>query len=257
MAKAIKDIIKPFPDEVKGIFTNTEIVKAIHRSQHTQRNYDRSKSIPIEDIKTIVTAATQCPSKQNISFYNLHVITNKKIIDSLYETTTSLGNKENIDKPETLNHSKDYDFTQPGLSNPQVLANMLLVFSEKEPNDGMLKESRQARLAADGIDSEENARILRQDMFTAIGIAAGYVNLTASLLGYETGCCSCIMDYDRAQSILGINTMPHLLMGVGFKNEGVNRRVHGLADTEVFESENWRKVFKTIKKQPINTYLVR
>jgi hypothetical protein len=51
-----------FPDEAKSKWENSEIIKAIHRSQHTQRNYDLTKTIPIEDIKTIITSATQCPS---------------------------------------------------------------------------------------------------------------------------------------------------------------------------------------------------
>jgi len=59
-----------FPTEAKSKWQTSEIVKAIHRSQHTQRNYDLSKSIPIEDIKTIITSATQCPSKQNVAFYD-------------------------------------------------------------------------------------------------------------------------------------------------------------------------------------------
>ena len=63
-----------FPVETRSIFKNKNIIKAIHASQHTQRNYDLDKKIPIEDIKTIITAATQCPSKQNLAFYDLHVI---------------------------------------------------------------------------------------------------------------------------------------------------------------------------------------
>ena len=57
-----------FPIEAKEKWKNSEIIKAIHRSQHTQRNYDLSKTIPVEDIKTIITSATQCPSKQNVAF---------------------------------------------------------------------------------------------------------------------------------------------------------------------------------------------
>ena len=56
-----------FPVETRNTFENKNIIKAIHASQHTQRNYDLDKKIPIEDIKTIITAATQCPSKQNLA----------------------------------------------------------------------------------------------------------------------------------------------------------------------------------------------
>ena len=69
-----------FPVEARNIFENKNIIKAIHASQHTQRNYDLERKIPIEDIKTLITAATQCPSKQNLAFYDLHVIVNRNVI---------------------------------------------------------------------------------------------------------------------------------------------------------------------------------
>ena len=68
---------------------NMDLYKAIHSAQHCQRNFDLSKKMPTEDIKTLVVAATQCPSKQGVAFYNLHVITNKNVIDSIYKFTTN------------------------------------------------------------------------------------------------------------------------------------------------------------------------
>lgn len=230
-----------FPVEARDVFTNSELIKAIHRSQHTQRNYDLSKKIPIEDIKTIITAATQCPSKQNVAFYNLHVIVNRDVINTVYETTTNI-------------HTDDSDYE--GLSNPQVLANMLLVFSEKEQlkSDG---QHREARLVNNQIELEENNRIVEQDKFTALGIAAGYVNLTASLLGYETGCCSCVMNRDLVQELIGSEGQPLLLMGVGFKNNNVNRREHPLKGSSKFEEMNWVDKFPTFKKENIGIYYIR
>ena len=98
----------------------------------------------------------------------------------------------------------------------------------------------------------KNDRIVSNDRHVAVGIAAGYVNLTASLLGYETGCCSCVMNYDKAQELLGSSGMPILLMGVGFKNEGKNRRVHALKGSETLKNNNWLELFKTAKKEPIS-----
>ena len=60
--------------------TTTYISKAIIRSQHCQRNWDLSKSIPKEDLDLLVTAATECPSKQNVAFYKAYFITNRQII---------------------------------------------------------------------------------------------------------------------------------------------------------------------------------
>ena len=54
------------------------IEKAVHKSQHCQRNWDLSRSIPEEDLQVIETAITACPSKQNyIFYYPSSYITNK------------------------------------------------------------------------------------------------------------------------------------------------------------------------------------
>ena len=58
-----------------------DIKKAVIRSQHCQRNFDLDKTMPQEDVDLLVYSAANCPSKQNIAFYNLHVITDQKIIE--------------------------------------------------------------------------------------------------------------------------------------------------------------------------------
>lgn len=237
---AIKLENEAFPKETRNSWETSELVKAIHRSQHTQRNYDLSKKIPIEHIKAIITSATQCPSKQNVAFYDVFVITNRDVINSIYETTTSIH---------------DESGTYEGLSNPQVLGNMLLVFTDKQEGlEGRHKEITEANA---NINKEENDRIVLQDKFTAIGIASGYVNLTASLLGYETGCCSCVMNYEKVKELLGIEAMPQLMMGVGFKQEGVNRREHPLKDSQVAKEQGWIETFPTRKKSEIGIYYIK
>lgn len=233
-ATALKFEDYVFPTEAKNKWETSEIIKAIHRSQHTQRNYDLSKTIPVEDLKTIITSATQCPSKQNVAFYDLHVITNQELIHEIYKTTTNIHAD-----------SKEYG----GLSNPQVLANLLLVFTEKKTSSKT--KHREAQKAAENIDTDLNNQIVNNDRHVAVGIAAGYVNLTASLLGYETGCCSCVMNYDKLKSLLGSDDMPILLMGVGFKNEDKNRRVHPLHGTTDWSQNNWVELFPSKKKEAI------
>jgi len=230
-----KDYI--FPAEAKSKRENKEIIKAIHASQHTQRNYDLSRTTPIEDIKTIITAATQCPSKQNIAFYDLHVIVNQKVIKSIYETTTNI-------------HDSTGEYNS--LSNPQILSNMLLVFSQKSTLiSGKHKEVDEASY------SSEARRIVDNDTHVAVGIAAGYVNLTASLLGLETGCCSCVMNYEAIKEMLQIDSNPLLLMGVGYKNSGTNRRMHPLRGTEEHKNNNWVEKFKTFKKESIKISYIK
>lgn len=195
---------------------NMELFKAIHRSQHVQRNYDLTRDMPEDDIATIVTAATQCPSKQNVAFYKLHVITDRNIIGQIYTCC----------KAPTIP------------DNPQVLGNLVLVFEEYENYDKESLNINEEIMKQD----EQSLKILEQDRFTALGIATGYVNLVSSQLGYGTGCCSCILDVPKLKSILELKKEPLLVMGIGYKQEGKNRRVHHLKENKVFE---------TRKKQPI------
>jgi nitroreductase len=202
---------------------NMELFKAIHRSQHVQRNFDLTRDMPEDDIATIVTAATQCPSKQNVAFYKLHVITDRNTIGQIYSTCKATPNPD----------------------NPQVLGNLVFVFEEYENYDLKSPNINTQILAAVNPKSsyhKEALTILEQDRFTALGIAAGYVNLVSSQLGYGTGCCSCILDAPKLKSILGLKKEPLLVMGIGYKQDGKNRRVHHLKNTEVFA---------TRKKQPI------
>ena len=67
------------------------------------------------------------------------------------------------------------------------------------------------------------------------GISSGYLNLTASMLGYSTGCCLCF-DEEKVRSILDVDEQVLLLMGIGFKNPNKNRRVHALDDNKIFNS---------------------
>ena len=82
-------------------------------------------------------------------------------------------------------------------------------------------------------DQWDNDSLMEQDMHTAVGVAAGYVNMTAAMLGYSTGCCSCC-NKDEIQRILNIDEKPLLLMGVGYPDPNKPRRQHHLKDELVF-----------------------
>ena len=215
---------------------HTDIKKAIIRSQHCQRNYDLTKSMPEADIDLIHHAATQCPSKQNIAFYKLHFITNRDVIKEIHENT--MGFKNNT--------------TGEIVTNSQVLSNLLIAFELEDTVGRTLSENKTARTdelndikkgIASALPNYEN---LARDTEMAIGIAAGYINLTASILGYSTGCCVC-MDGPKVQKAIGAKHNIKLLMGVGFKKEGTNRRKHP-------ESEF---VFPTNPKQEISVNFIK
>jgi len=59
-------------------------------------------------------------------------------------------------------------------------------------------------------------------------------------MGYRTGCCQC-MDTKAVKEIALLRELPSLLMGVGFPQDGVNRRRHHIRDF----------TFPVQKKQPI------
>lgn len=208
-----------------------DIKKAITKSQHCQRNWNLSKVIPFEDIELFKYAVTQCPSKQNIAYYDIYFIADRKKIEDIHDCTTGFY----IDGKHR--------------TNSQVLANLLIAFVEKDYTD-IIKTTqienfhRNAQIEEIKTNNAINNSIER-DKHMAIGIAAGYLNLTANMLGYQTGCCACF-DNDRITKILNSNSVS-LLMGVGFKDEKRARREHH-NDSKI--------IFPSLKKQEINTIFI-
>ena len=205
---------------------NSMLEKAILKSQRCQRNFDLSRSIPEEDIDTLKVAVTQCSSKQNRVFYKAHFITNRDVIQQLYDLTD--GFMINFETRETK-------------KNPQVLANLVVAFSEDLSVDEGLRTTEERDLGK--VLTSREAKVAGrtdQDVFTAVGIAAGYLTYTANLLGYSTGCCQCFSPA-RVGKVLGENKT-FLLMGIGFPNKDKNRRIDQTDPDFVFPSHN--KVIK-------------
>ena len=46
-------------------------------------------------------------------------------------------------------------------------------------------------------------------------------------------------------------------MGVGFKNDGMNRRIHPLKDSKEHDINEWEDVFRTFKKEPIKINYIK
>lgn len=182
------------------------IEKAIHKSQHCQRNWDLAKPVPEEDLKIMETAVTQCPSKQNYAYYKPYIITNREMIEKIYANTDGFG----LGRTPPINKK-----------NSQVLANVLVafVYDSQIMRDEKTREFNAVEAHKLGSETEENKR-QRQ---IALGIAAGYLNLSSTLLGYSTGCCTCF-DKEAVAKILGVEDEVMLLMGVGWKDENRPRR---------------------------------
>ena len=205
---------------------NSMLEKAILKSQRCQRNFDLSRSIPEEDIDTLKVAVTQCSSKQNRVFYKAHFITNRDVIQQLYDLTDVF--MINFETRETK-------------KNPQVLANLVVAFSEDLSVDEGLRTTEEIDLGK--VLTTKEAKVVgrtEQDVFTAVGIAAGYLTYTANLLGYSTGCCQCFSQVSVGK-VLG-EDKTFLLMGIGFPNKDKNRRIDQTDTDFVFPSHN--KVIK-------------
>jgi len=189
------------------------IEKAVHKSQHCQRNWDLSRSIPEEDLQVIETSISSCPSKQNYIFYDPWMITDRETIDKIYHTTDGFILPDGSSK-----------------TNSQTLANLLVVFCE---STNYIKQGIRSDVAVENKRTEAEHGSMQQQREFAIGIASGYLNLTASLLGYSTGCCTCFNGH-KIQEIIKTNSRPRLLMGIGFPDKKRPRREHHKEKTFTF-----------------------
>lgn len=202
-----------------------EIKKAVIRSQHCQRNFDLSKTIPDEDLDLLIHAATNCPSKQNLSFYRLHVVKDRDLISKIHELSTGVT-ADNIVTGER----------EVGTTNSQTLANVLFIFERKELYE-MSEKALEKWARADDAEYE----IFKRDLNVAIGIASGYINLAASLLGYATGCCQCFQK-DAIGKLLGLEKGPELIMGVGYNDDSRNRRMHATDSSLMFPTRKKEEI---------------
>lgn len=219
---------------------NKIIHDAILKSQRCQRNWDLSKQIPEEHIRVIETAVTQCPSKQNITFYKPIFITNREIIEKIYEKSMGAytvdcdtGEGKCNTNPQVLANLlvalvEDYDVNDL-TKNPQIKQHFGIPLSEFEINNEQYKYRDYEHMISQ-MESQ-----YKRDQAIAVGIAAGYMNLSSSLMGYSTGCCQCVDD-DAVSNILGTNRKLLLLMGIGFKDKNRPRREHHKEPGQMFLS---------------------
>ena len=202
-----------------------EIANAVIKSQHCQRNWDLTKTIPEEDIELMIHSVTNCPSKQNVSYYNVYFISDRNIIEEIHKKTDGF----------VINHNYDT------VTNSQTLANLLVAFTSKnidvEPNVHRNVEIDNIKNNSKSFDKIPS---LVRDKNIAIGIAAGYLNVISSMLGYSTGCCACFNP--SIKELVGSLDNIELLMGIGFPNENKNRRIHHINESFVFPTKKKQEI---------------
>jgi nitroreductase len=196
----------------------------ITSTQHCQRNWDVSKSIPKDHIDIFADAARYCPSKQNYGFYGLKFITDRSIIEQIHDITNPNGNLGfgvPIDPtlPIGLNNMKFY-------TNPQTLANLLIVYDYRIPY-------AKQKSVKDQFGHYDYP--FQRDGDMAIGISLGYLFYIAKSLGYKTGANAC-WDGNLLRNILGEGSdySPAVMLGIGFPNEDRNSREHHTDPTFTF-----------------------
>jgi nitroreductase len=188
--------------------THTDIKNAITRSQHCQRNWDLTTAIPEEDLTLLIEAATQCPSKQNVAYYRTHFITSRGLIDAIYEQTDGF----------TLSGNLQQQYGGTTTTNTQVLANLLVVLEEYNADEKLFRNDYTNGSKLENVDT-----IIQKNCNLAAGIATGYLNLTANLLGYRTGNCTCF-SRPEVKKILNLENNPILLIGIGYSDDILDRR---------------------------------
>jgi nitroreductase len=194
-----------------------QIINTIRRCQ---RNWDHSKSIPDEHLDHWLYIAQNSPSKQDESYFNLYVITNKEKIELLSNHTwghtmeIAPGNYSGVTR------------------NTQMFANAYFLFTFKLPTS--VREIWEDGRPYDqtGADFE----IRKRNGYVAIGIAAGLIAQSAASLGYKTGFNSNHNSHQRGgpestqvwRDTLGIGSSETIIvgLGIGYPEEGRARNEH-------------------------------
>jgi hypothetical protein len=236
-----------------------QLKRAIHESLKTQRNWDLDKEMPQEDIDLIMEAATQCPTRQNIPFYNVTAITDRTPIEKIHAATQCFPMAHpDVDLSEYAKFvAQGSDIKKPAepeviamKTNPQVLGQLLLAFS---PNEETYYERDKDMMGRTMRDKRKpcatgSATPWDKDVMISIGIAVGYVKFISTQLGYRSGCCGCMEE--EVNEIVGDKV--HLLMGVGIPDESRHRTEHHREPDFRFPSFRGVKTMCPVKVEWLN-----
>ena len=195
---------------------------AVYITQRAQRNYDLSKSIPQADLDTLIYTAINSPSKQNETHFKLKVYTDPNLIHNIYDCTKKFGlyTKEVFDKMYKDTDEGVVSNTTYEVKNSQILSNVVFVYCDDQDN---IRRGDQV-IASRGNASEETRNFFTRLKNFSIGVSSGQLSLVAALLGYKTGFCSA---YYLSQLRAIVKDEPKLIVGIGYENSNMDRRLHG------------------------------
>jgi nitroreductase len=172
-------------------------------AQRCQRNWDLTKSIPVDTLNMLKQIVINAPTKQNEDYYSVIFITDRNKIEEIYNHTTfstAAGISSELSK------------------NPQVLANLLVAFCSKSPTT-----------FRNPIEEYSDAHLIETNQNQSIGIASGQLVMAAAMLGLKTGFCGCFNSIEVSNILL--SEPVKLLVGIGYPDETKDRRRHQNIDT--------------------------
>lgn len=172
-----------------------------------QRNWDHNKPVLDQDIEYIVKVCTTMPTRQNLNAYQLHVVTDKKVINDIYKISYNPS-----------------DFENTFLRNSQSSAPLLLIWSVPD-------------------NTLEQTNLFDSDVSIAVGISSSAAALSAAELGYKTGFCKCFLR-DKLKEILNIKgkkfeAEPIVILGIGYPKEDLSHSTILLDDGDTITKKSF------------------
>lgn len=171
--------------------TGSTIIEAARVAEHCQRNWDKTFTLPDNDLDVLVKVATTMPAKQNRNYFNLVVSTDLELNSRIFDHSIDIENRDTIKR------------------NAQVDANVIFIYLRNKNFDNYHRF--------------KDNHVL--NMKTAIGISSGAVALAATQLNYRTGFCQCLLGKKILEELAakGITDDYHpgdveLILGVGKEN---------------------------------------
>jgi hypothetical protein len=215
-----------------------DIIKEIKRTSEVvrrcQRNWDHSKSIPREHLELLAEVAKNSPAKQDEAYFDVYAITDRNLIEKLYENSDGFTSGTLESGSEGLDNFKVYP-------NSQTRANLVFCWVSRTPttmrnyyqDDVDFDHFVPAETDVAGAvktpgtpkDPSEWSRNI-ENTYTSIGISTACVAQAAARLGYVTGYNKNTGQFDEIIELeTNENVWLRYTLGIGFPNEDIPHHV--------------------------------
>jgi hypothetical protein len=228
---SLDSIPEEFATPIHKIRTKT-ILSSAMVAERAQRNWDYNRPVLEADIDTITKACTTMPTKQQLPYYTLIASTDLIFNQACYKIAIDEENP---------------DFNREHHRNGQVLAPLLLIFLQNNVEKILENEAEK--------DLHEHVyEEIESQLYTSIGISSGVAAFSASMLGYKTGFCACMI-YDQLIDLLETKNVPShvllpegnaLFLGIGHPNDSFDRKDIVVNNEVMYTAETRDKIIDVI-----------